>query len=182
MNNNFDSRLDAELALNGWYLNGVTPLSEYTTMDRLAKTSHAPASYVYFIQCGNFIKIGCSANPEERVNQLRRGGKALRPSVWEGNPFLIGYVPGTKKDERGLHTDFKNLHDRGEWFRAAPELTERALEAQRTQVRLEVSANESHRIAQYRSAGLEAPAVDLEKITEERLAELAINNVTAVAV
>ena len=62
----------------------------------------------YFILCGDFIKIGFSNNIKKRMGQLQGG-----------NPFklyLIGVIYN-KWYERELHSIFKHLKIRGEWFK-----------------------------------------------------------------
>lgn len=64
---------------------------------------------VYFIQGGDFIKIGFSTNPMARLRGLRTAC-----------PFdlkLLADIPGSKDDELQIHRMFADLHVRGEWFR-----------------------------------------------------------------
>lgn len=69
---------------------------------------------VYFIRCGEFVKIGFSVRPEERLEVIQ--------SVMPHEVVLIGHIPGARRRERELHTRFAHLHHRGEWFRLEPEL------------------------------------------------------------
>src|ERR1700691_1958093 len=65
--------------------------------------------YVYFIRCGQYVKIGWSFLPEARKRELETG-----------NPHdcvLEGMHVGTQLDERRMHRYFRSLHHRGEWFR-----------------------------------------------------------------
>lgn len=94
--------------------------------------------FVYYIQCGSFLKIGTSINPEKRCDQLRRGGKATRPSLWVGNPRLIAYVPGNVAKERELHHQFAAKRDQGEWFVLDEELAEHVADEQQAQALMEV--------------------------------------------
>jgi hypothetical protein len=69
--------------------------------------------FVYFIETedGEFVKIGYSARPYQRLSQLgtlRPGAFALR---------VIGWIPGTYRTERWLHAKFSTDRDNGEWFR-----------------------------------------------------------------
>jgi hypothetical protein len=81
-----------ELAAGQMRLNGPAPLS----------TNPELGPFIYYIQCGSFVKIGTSINPESRCDQLQRGGKAIRPSIWVGNPKLIAYVPGNVAQQQCL--------------------------------------------------------------------------------
>lgn len=66
--------------------------------------------YVYFADFGDLVKIGYSVNPKMRVRSL--GGK------------LIGYQPGTFKDERAFHFRFGAYWAHGEYFRNEGSLAE----------------------------------------------------------
>jgi len=62
--------------------------------------------YVYFISDGTAIKIGKTDNPKGRLQSLQ-----------VGNPrelFLLGTSPLLTEEE--VHTLFKNIRIRGEWF------------------------------------------------------------------
>lgn len=68
-------------------------------------------SYVYFVYNpdSHAIKIGVSRNPQKRFVALQIGSPAtLR---------LLGFIPGTAKNESALHSKFWNLRIRGEWFK-----------------------------------------------------------------
>ncbi len=71
---------------------------------------------VYFIKCGDAIKIGFSQNPWARVATL----KTAMPE----NPVLLGSFNGVMQDEKDLHVRFKHLRINREWFRADAELLE----------------------------------------------------------
>jgi hypothetical protein len=94
--------------------------------------------FVYYIQCGQFVKIGYSINPEDRVKQIRRGGRAARPTVWADDPKLLGYEPGARDLEASRHAQFADLHDRGEWFTLTPALAEHIEGVRQAQAVLEV--------------------------------------------
>ncbi len=66
-------------------------------------------SYVYFISDGKYIKIGKSAKPMKRLEQLQTSNaRELK---------LLGIIPGSSVKENELHSMFNNLHVRGEWFK-----------------------------------------------------------------
>jgi hypothetical protein len=74
---------------------------------------------VYFIQCGDFIKIGRTVNRvQERLAEFRCG-----------NPYpltLLATVTAHRSElvqrEASYHAQFVAYHHRDEWFRAEPDL------------------------------------------------------------
>lgn len=73
-------------------------------------------SYVYFIRCGQFIKIGSSENPANRLRALRTG-----------NPFplsILKTVPGDGAVEFAYQREFRAHLHRDEWFRDEGSLRE----------------------------------------------------------
>lgn len=71
-------------------------------------------SYVYFLQCNQFIKIGRAIDPRSRISGIRTA-----------NPFqitVLGVMPGGEKEEKSLHAQFQYLRHNGEWFFATSEL------------------------------------------------------------
>ena len=71
-------------------------------------------TYLYFIRCGDFIKVGYASDIEAILRQFRRF-----------NPVpvsVLGYVRGGATLEREVHKLFGAFHVRGEWFDVAPEL------------------------------------------------------------
>lgn len=73
--------------------------------------------YVYFASAGDAIKIGYSANPWARLNDLQNGS----PQKFE----LLAVVAGTDADERSLHAEFKELRIHGEWFKRSKALLQK---------------------------------------------------------
>lgn len=72
--------------------------------------------HVYFVQQGNSgaIKIGCSKNPNQRLEHLQTAhSEPLR---------LLTCAPGTQQQERALHDRFAHLRVSGEWFRPGDDL------------------------------------------------------------
>lgn len=108
---------------------GPAPLSTYPEL----------GPFVYYIQCGPFLKIGTSIDPEKRCDQLRRGGKAIRPAIWTGNPQIVTYIPGNVFHERSLHRQFASKRDRGEWFALDQELTDHVSAVKEQQRHLEAN-------------------------------------------
>lgn len=140
-------------------------MSSYT----LLGAESAPKKYVYFIRSGDFIKIGCSAHPEERVKQIRRGGTVERPSSWDGEPYLIGYLPGDTKKEAEEHKQWSHLRDRGEWFHADEALVVYAEDVRIKQARLEVKIHEEARKNHCKDKGIELTETDLDEALQRRL-------------
>lgn len=66
-------------------------------------------SEVYFIEMGDFIKIGFSASAHRRLDDLQTA-----------SPYdlkILGTFNGDHGSEDGVHRIFRHLHHRGEWFR-----------------------------------------------------------------
>jgi hypothetical protein len=72
--------------------------------------------YVYFIQAAEAIKIGYSKDAPKRLAGLQTSSSE--------DLVLLGFVRGTRDDERELHKMFCHLQLRGEWFRLEEELTD----------------------------------------------------------
>lgn len=69
---------------------------------------------VYFVQCGELVKIGTTKNPKRRVSALQIGN----PSSLN----LIFHIPGDVTVEKSLHERFSAYRKSGEWFRVTGEL------------------------------------------------------------
>lgn len=70
--------------------------------------------FIYFAQCGEYVKIGFTYSLSTRLACLQTS-----------NPHtiaLLGYICGSKDDETTIHERFSSLRHRGEWFRDGPEL------------------------------------------------------------
>jgi len=66
--------------------------------------------YVYFLKCGDLVKIGTTKDLEKRKRQLATGnGKEMK---------FIYVVLGGKDVEYGYHLMFADDRIKGEWFRA----------------------------------------------------------------
>lgn len=62
------------------------------------------------MQCGGFIKVGVSSNPESRVKSLQTGNPnkiTIIARVWEDN---------ATQAEAYFHSKFSNQKSIGEWF------------------------------------------------------------------
>jgi hypothetical protein len=70
---------------------------------------------IYFIRCGDAIKIGYSdCNPQGRLKTMQTGN----PVKLE----LLAVTDGSETDEVAYHAHFVDLHIHGEWFRCEPKL------------------------------------------------------------
>lgn len=63
---------------------------------------------IYFIQCGDRIKIGHSAKPKMRFNKI--ASDAPMPCK------MLGVIEGGLDVEREVHQNFANQRVHGEWF------------------------------------------------------------------
>ena len=81
---------------------------------------------IYFVRCGDWIKIGMAQNVIERVQ-----------SIQAHNPYpvkLLAVCKGYRAKEGALHRRFKNERRRGEWFVLSERLT--------AFIRRQISAND----------------------------------------
>lgn len=71
--------------------------------NRLAKNK-----YLYFIACGDNVKIGVSSDPNARLETLATGAP--------GPLYLIAAIPNAGHREAEFHKRFAHLRTHGEWF------------------------------------------------------------------
>jgi hypothetical protein len=76
------------------------------------KKTHNKGKHLYFIQVGEYIKIGRTDDVNKRLKQL----EAMNPYDVE----LIEFIEGAGELEHSLHDQFKDRLHRGEWFRIRP--------------------------------------------------------------
>jgi hypothetical protein len=70
--------------------------------------------HVYFVEAGDFIKIGFTTDWQRRIPTIQ---------ISSASPLrLLTLVQGDHDLEAALHNKFSHLRQRGEWFRKAPEL------------------------------------------------------------
>lgn len=69
---------------------------------------------VYFIECGNYIKIGTTVNLRQRLASLTLPEK----------PTVLLTVPGHREKETEFHRRFRHLQSNGEWFHRGADLLE----------------------------------------------------------
>lgn len=96
------ARVVADLA----YLKARAPIS---AMTRLAKNKA-----LYFIACGDAVKIGISSHPEERLDAIAVGAP--------GKLRLLAKIPNMGNRESQCHKRLEHLHIHGEWFRYTEEV------------------------------------------------------------
>lgn len=75
---------------------------------------------VYFAQVGRYIKIGYSRDPFKRAQTITRSGKRPNDVPFAADVTLLGYIPGTRRDELLLHARFDAAWVAGEWFALTP--------------------------------------------------------------
>ena len=72
--------------------------------------------YLYFVQIGEFVKIGRAVDLRDRMKTLQ----VSHPQEVR----LLAAVPAHASLEGALHQHFQHLRSNGEWFAIAPELEE----------------------------------------------------------
>lgn len=101
------------LVSSGMNVSGTRPDIDAWLTQRCSLPVH-DGHRVYFVLCGEFIKVGFSSNPYKRLSSMQTG-----------SPFplvMLADIPGSKDDEQEIHRMFPDLHVRGEWFRDDPRI------------------------------------------------------------
>lgn len=80
--------------------------------------------HLYFMRCGNYIKIGVSQDPQRRLTQIRGGSSLIPVGMDYRQAELVRVVPGAGNREYPTHWKFAHLRHTGEWFTETPELTD----------------------------------------------------------
>ena len=73
-------------------------------------------NHLYFVQCGEYVKIGIAADVRKRVRDMEMH-----------NPYemkILHVMPGKRKEEKELHKRFATYRRRNEWFWFEGELRE----------------------------------------------------------
>lgn len=89
------------------------PLWRWETVKNFIATK-PKTGIIYFIECGDFIKIGFTYSLKQRMRAMQ-----------SSNPFdlrLMHKMRGSLAREAQLMAKFRHLRHRGEWFRKAPDL------------------------------------------------------------
>jgi hypothetical protein len=68
-----------------------------------------PNGFVYFIGCGDYVKIGFSRKPDVRIDTLSTANPV--------NVAVLAVFPGSRAHEAQIHHRFEEFRHRGEWFR-----------------------------------------------------------------
>lgn len=94
-------------------------LGRLTVLELFALSKSVPDNYVYFIKCGNYVKIGKSNSPERRFKSIvsEKDGTLRPANIDMSEAVLLGYVPGGDRLEGVLHGVLNSERDTGEWFR-----------------------------------------------------------------
>lgn len=97
-----------------WQAENEQPVHEVVSP---AKPNTEPReSWVYFIRCGDSVKIGVAVDVRKRLSSLQTGNPAPLS--------LMASMPGDEKAERKLHKQFSADRLSGEWFDLSPALRE----------------------------------------------------------
>ena len=89
-------------------------MTDYTERPQRRKSRSPLVGGVYFVRCGELIKIGTSTDVHQRVASIR----TMTPLPVE----LVAIAAGSRAEESVLHARFAHLRQHGEWFTATPEL------------------------------------------------------------
>jgi hypothetical protein len=90
-------------------------IAKKTKPERKYRLTAKPGyTWVYFVECANFIKIGRATNPRLRVGGMQTGCPLPIKFLvaFEGRAFL----------EKEMQESFSDCHHRGEWFSANDDL------------------------------------------------------------
>lgn len=80
---------------------------------------------VYFARVGDFIKVGFSTNPVNRVQRIKSDDCAKPLDLDRSSPVeLLRVVPGDVEHEQMAHDALSDFRVCGEWFVAEPALLE----------------------------------------------------------
>lgn len=97
--------------------NPIEKLQEMTTMDDLIRREISE-SFVYFIEAGDFIKIGHSRDPIIRLGDVRkRAGMKIPDGLDTSRARILAVEQGTHTYESRLHRRFAEYRVAGEWFK-----------------------------------------------------------------
>jgi hypothetical protein len=66
------------------------------------------SGFVYFLRCGDFVKIGYSRNPQARIR--------LMDNYLPLEPIIAAIFPARRAIECKLHRHLSQHRSRGEWF------------------------------------------------------------------
>lgn len=75
----------------------------------LAALRKSRTSFLYFVRCNEFLKVGISTSLGSRISTMQGC-----------NPYpihVMATVIGGQDEEQAIHNAWRRLHHRGEWFR-----------------------------------------------------------------
>jgi len=105
----------SDVALDAAHVLGFSTVEEAREwLADLHRQDTNPDGEVYFLECGDFVKIGYSTDIAGRIETLQPGA----PQKLK----LIARMPGTMRTERALHEKFSHLRECGEWFSMTDEV------------------------------------------------------------
>jgi hypothetical protein len=94
----------------------LNALSAYNnTLNNFPKLKYS-RKYLYFIQCGDAVKIGVSSCPEDRMKILSTSSP--------GKLVLVAKIPNMGHKENEIHKQLAHLKINNEWFWFTPEVNE----------------------------------------------------------
>jgi hypothetical protein len=87
------------------------PAAQITPMGTTLRTAfrNAKVEFLYFVRCRDFVKIGRSTRPYDRLSTMQ----TCNPYPLE----LVGLVVGGEPEELELHRRLADYRERAEWFR-----------------------------------------------------------------
>lgn len=91
-------------------------ITEYTDVNRLIQTNfleNKNMGYIYIIKNENYIKIGQTLNPSNRIKQLsdsNSGGSKIEKICVCGPMYIYNTI------EKIMHNHFRDTRVEGEWF------------------------------------------------------------------
>lgn len=93
-----------------------SPAASPRTSRAIRCSKKTTSGFVYFLKCGDKIKIGKA----EDVRKRMAGIQTSSPDIVE----CLGVTTGGVREERRLHKKFSHLRHHGEWFVDATEIRE----------------------------------------------------------
>lgn len=94
----------------------LAPEEHYIFQGLYGPQTRLMPNHLYFIKCGEFLKIGIAADVRKRVKDMEMNN----PHEME----VIHVMLGKRKEEKELHLRFADYRHRNEWFRFEGELRE----------------------------------------------------------
>lgn len=81
-------------------------------------------TFIYFVEAGNYIKIGYSRDPIRRLSQIQGGKNVKAPAGLDtSRARILAVEQGSQGEESLLHKRFAEYRVDGEWFAKNERLT-----------------------------------------------------------